>query len=208
MENRTQRGAARLEASVGARRRRLVDVLRRLCGDADRVSVARSVFFVPKRLASATHRSPERRPMMAETPCCRGGLRTLIASKLGRCPRCIRASAFGTLAGWIAAALVSVAWPTPILLGLSFLLAIGFSTLLVAHLLAFLARLWALRDTMATRDPKTSRRGSALVVDSRRFACCAQALPCSWGRCSGSGCLVHPARQVPGVRATIGFTTR
>src|SRR5438094_81646 len=70
----------------------------------------------------------------------------LLATKLGRCPRCIRASAWGTLGAWTTVAVVSILWPLPLLVGLSFLVALSFTALLGAHLVVFTARLAALHD--------------------------------------------------------------
>jgi hypothetical protein len=60
-----------------------------------------------------------------------------LASKLGKCARCMRASAWGALAGWMAVLLLRLIWPRPLALGLSSLLALAFTSLLSAHLIAF-----------------------------------------------------------------------
>jgi len=61
----------------------------------------------------------------------------LISMKLGRCPYCMRASARGTLAAWVALGIVSLVWSHSMLHGLALLVALGFTALLLAHMAAF-----------------------------------------------------------------------
>ncbi len=85
---------------------------------------------------------------MSEAPCCQKGLRALISRKLGRCPRCMRASAFGTLAGWATFAATYVVWPHPTLLALGLFVAVSFTLLLLAHLVAVMVRVASLHDAV------------------------------------------------------------
>ncbi len=85
---------------------------------------------------------------MREAPCCQQGLRALISRKLGRCPRCMRASAFGTLAGWATFAATYVVWPHPTLLALGLLVTVSFTLLLLAHLVAVMVRVASLHDAV------------------------------------------------------------
>jgi hypothetical protein len=84
---------------------------------------------------------------------CKRGLRSLIGRKLGRCPRCMRASTSGTMIGWVASAAVYVLWPNPALLALSAVIAAGFTLLLLAHLVAFTARTMTLWETLHASAP-------------------------------------------------------
>jgi hypothetical protein len=84
---------------------------------------------------------------------CQGGLWSFIASKLGRCPKCMRASVRGTLVGWTVSAAIYLIWPHPILVGLGVLVATSFTVLLIAHLVAFTARIMAFWATMRASAP-------------------------------------------------------
>ena len=69
-----------------------------------------------------------------------GEIRKRLSTKLGRCPFCIRWSALGTVLSWSTVgllALVRVEWIT--LMG-AITLALGFTTLIGAHLLVFTSR--------------------------------------------------------------------
>ena len=66
-------------------------------------------------------------------------LRNLVSAKLGRCPRCIRASIIGTVAGWILVAAAN-AWANPLALYLVLPIAAAFTLVFVAHVVAIGAR--------------------------------------------------------------------
>ncbi len=89
---------------------------------------------------------------MATFDCCQGGLKSLIASKLGQCPRCMRVATFGALGAWALTVLLYLVWPVPALVGIGLLVAVGFTALLIAHLVAFTVRLMALRQAIAATD--------------------------------------------------------
>lgn len=85
---------------------------------------------------------------MSAAPCCQRGLRALISRKLGRCSRCMRSSALGTLAAWVIFAAISVVRPHPALLGLGLLVAVSFTLLLLAHLVVLVGRVATLHDAL------------------------------------------------------------
>jgi hypothetical protein len=67
-------------------------------------------------------------------------LRTRLSAKLGRCPRCMRSSMLGTLAGWAGVGLITIFWPYSILWIGALVVAGSFSLLLATHLTIFLVR--------------------------------------------------------------------
>lgn len=68
-------------------------------------------------------------------------LRTLISTKLGVCPKCIRSSIVGSIISWVGFAVLSFISPPPILLNLVIGVAIAFTILMVSHLVAFTIRM-------------------------------------------------------------------
>lgn len=68
------------------------------------------------------------------------GLRDLISRKLGRCPRCMRTCAKGTLASWAAVAVIVAVFPRLALVGPALLIAASFTLLLFAHLVTVMVR--------------------------------------------------------------------
>jgi hypothetical protein len=57
--------------------------------------------------------------------------------KLGRCPRCMRISAACTLGSWLLVAVIGALWPVPAAMLAGMVLAIVFTLLTAAHLVAF-----------------------------------------------------------------------
>lgn len=68
------------------------------------------------------------------------GLRDLISRKLGRCPRCMRTCAKGTVASWATVAATVAFFPHPALVESALLVAASFTLLLGAHLATVTAR--------------------------------------------------------------------
>ncbi|MEW5987783.1 MAG: DUF3624 family protein [Chloroflexota bacterium] len=81
--------------------------------------------------------------------------KALALAKLGRCHRCIRSSALGSLLSWAIFALVGLVWPAPIPLALTLAGAVFFTLLMLAHLVVFTARLSAARQRMAKVQVET-----------------------------------------------------
>jgi hypothetical protein len=91
------------------------------------------------------------------------------SAKLGRCPYCIRAAARGTVGSWIATAVLCLAWPHPVPVSVALAVALGFTALFVAHLLAYtwraVPRLLCAMNERSRLDPDVAGRrfvGSAL----------------------------------------------
>lgn len=86
-----------------------------------------------------------------------------ITAKLGRCPRCLRASARGTLVAWGVATILVIVWPHPLALAGALVLAGGFTLLLVSHLVAYMGRLARrLRQVSAGPEPGLPAATSSL----------------------------------------------
>lgn len=66
-------------------------------------------------------------------------VRSLVSAKLGRCPRCIRASITGTIAGWILVA-GAYAWVSPLTMYLLLPITAAFTLLFAAHIAAIVTR--------------------------------------------------------------------
>lgn len=91
---------------------------------------------------------------------CQKGLKALVNGKLGRCPKCMRWSALGTLLSWVALLCIYFVLPNPYLLGLTLLVATSFTLLWLSHIVALTLRagstLKAVRHTEG--KPNLSRR--------------------------------------------------
>jgi hypothetical protein len=98
---------------------------------------------------------------MTTTSCCQGGLRAFLSRKLGRCPRCLRGAALGTLLSWASLAAVVLLWPRPLLIGMALTAGVGCSLLAAAHLVVATRRV---RHTAATSRRPTAQR---LTVERR-----------------------------------------
>jgi hypothetical protein len=92
-------------------------------------------------------------------------IRSLIPRKLGRCGRCISLSARGTLASWVAAGAAYLLWPNPWVWGPVVLVAAGFTTLLLAHFVAFTAGLAVYSDG---RPEATRAQGGPVELQLER----------------------------------------
>ena len=90
---------------------------------------------------------------MAGCTSCPTGIKALLSRKLGRCPTCMRASAWGALTSWAAATALYFAWPIPALLVASLLLATAFTLLLLAHIIVFTVRTAAHWEMMRAAAP-------------------------------------------------------
>jgi hypothetical protein len=101
---------------------------------------------------------------MSTAPCCQGGLRAFISRKLGRCSRCMRASALATLGGWATFGVTYVIWPHPALLGLSLIIAASFTLLLLAHLVVLTARVVTLHAGHSAAAHAGFRVGRRVVL--------------------------------------------
>ncbi len=99
----------------------------------------------------------------AASPRVRTTLGTLLSTKLGRCPKCFRASLKGAIIGWLAFASVHVALPGSPLQWFVCLCAVMFSLLWASHMMTF-----ATRSAGSTRTAVTDgvlahvNRGQAL----------------------------------------------
>ena len=60
--------------------------------------------------------------------------------KLGKCPKCMRWSTAGSLLSWLVVTHLYLLKPHVILFDLTLILAMGFTSLLVAHIVAFTLR--------------------------------------------------------------------
>ena len=69
-------------------------------------------------------------------------LQDLIFEKLGLCRRCISIAIIGTLVGWVLFILLALVFNNPILTGLISIIAIGFTFVLLAHLVAYFFRVY------------------------------------------------------------------
>jgi hypothetical protein len=99
-------------------------------------------------------------------PCSGKGLRGFVRSKLGRCLFCIRLSAAGTLAGWAMFALTGALYPVPPVLGFALLLAAGFTLLLLAHMLALMARSLSGVRIASAREAGRGQASSVSVLNA------------------------------------------
>ena len=80
--------------------------------------------------------------------------RALAAQKLGVCPFCIRAAGLGVTISWAGAIALRIFWPQPLVLAAALVLAVAFSLLLLAHLVAYSVRVAReLRDFQEGRLP-------------------------------------------------------
>jgi hypothetical protein len=98
-------------------------------------------------------------------------IRALIRAKLGVCPRCMRASALGSVLSWALVAGLGAFTATPWLLLPALIVAIAFSALIAAHLVAYMIRTGRAlchreRAARAMHDPAhaLTRRAFAGVV--------------------------------------------
>jgi hypothetical protein len=66
-------------------------------------------------------------------------IRTLLSTKLGQCPYCMRWSALGTLVGWIGVGFLALARAELIAFLIALAIALGFTTLIGLHLAVFTA---------------------------------------------------------------------
>lgn len=129
---------------------------------------------------------------------CGSGVRSLLSRKLGRCPRCMRAAAAGTVAAWVTAGALYVLWPHAALVGVAVVLAGSVSLLLLAHLVAFLNRMtrrWEqLRDS-APREVREAWPGRRVFLRSLVGMTVAAFLPSAfgWRAMRGGGAFVEAA---------------
>lgn len=97
---------------------------------------------------------------MACSNCLGKGLRALVSRKLGRCPKCMRLSARGTLISWLITAGMYLVLPNPYLIGLTLLVATSFTLLWISHTIAFTLRVgYALKEV---RHAEPDEQGSKL----------------------------------------------
>jgi hypothetical protein len=83
--------------------------------------------------------------MKEQKGCCQEGWRDSISRKLGSCPRCMRASLTLALASWVAVVVVAMLAGSAAVVAPAIGVAVAFTLLLVAHLIAFFlksARTW------------------------------------------------------------------
>lgn len=102
---------------------------------------------------------------MGEAPRYRNRLRYFVSRKLGRCRRCIQASAVITLVSWAVVAVMWIVSSTPIALRLGLLVAVSLTSLMVAHLAAIIARATTLHKEVSRE--LGMGRGEALLSLSR-----------------------------------------
>jgi len=64
----------------------------------------------------------------------------LVSAKLGRCPKCFRASATGAALGWLLEILVYFVWPSSVLQWIVLAWAVSFTVLWALHMVVFAIR--------------------------------------------------------------------
>jgi hypothetical protein len=84
-------------------------------------------------------------------------IRMLMSRKLGKCPKCMKASARGAFAGWIAYAILYLVRPTPLLRVFVLAVAASFSLLMISHIVAY-----TLRVTFCLRNSARDATGQAI----------------------------------------------
>lgn len=87
----------------------------------------------------------------------RSKVREVVAAKLGRCTDCMVSSGRGAVVAWLAAAVLYIAWPQPLVLGGILILASAFTLLMASHIVSYTARLRR-RQTVEAREAGISRR--------------------------------------------------
>lgn len=114
------------------------------------------------------------------------GLRDLVSRKLGRCPRCMRTCAKGTVASWAAVAAIVAVVPHPALVGSALLVAASFTLLLFAHLVTLMIRV--------SREPAADGAASSEFRVGRREAVVGLGQAALWTAVFGLELLWTPRR--------------
>jgi len=94
---------------------------------------------------------------------------SLLSSKLGRCPKCIRWSLTGTVVSWVVDIVLLWLQLPPLFSRLGFVVAASFTALLMAHLIAFTIRVASHPDVLgsgltAEGPPQPGRRMAMLRI--------------------------------------------
>jgi hypothetical protein len=100
-------------------------------------------------------------------------LKGLIFAKLGRCPKCFRASAIGALIGWLTETVVRVAWPHSPASAVVLVWPLAFTTLWALHMLVFARRMVSFQKSEATAGraaPATRRRALQMFTNGLLYA--------------------------------------
>ena len=116
-------------------------------------------------------------------------LRDMISRKLGRCPRCMRSCARGMCVSWVMAAAIVAIAPYPLLLAPALVVAVSFTLLLLAHLVAVTVRVARMPEGSATGEDASTQ-----LVIGRRGAAARLGQAALWTAVFGLG-LFWPARK-------------
>lgn len=122
-------------------------------------------------------------------------LRKLIAAKLGRCPKCFRASLAGAVFGWIAVAILASLPAKPVSYWLIVAFPVSFTALWLLHMFTFAGRVAFVNNISLRASPKNAiarRQALAIFVGGLCFAILASVplrarADCN-GQCGDSGC--------------------